>query len=43
VEFVNSLKKTIAICRTPEDTPAPAMSAEVKGRLLAAYRDSMRK
>jgi anti-sigma factor RsiW len=43
VEFVNSLKKTIAICRTPEDTPAPAMSAEVKGRLLAAYRESIRK
>ncbi len=42
VEFVNSLRKTVALCRTPmEPVGPPAVTAEVRARLLSAYRASM--
>lgn len=42
VEFVNSLKKTIALCRAPLDPPGPGpVTPELRAKLLAAYRKSL--
>jgi anti-sigma factor (TIGR02949 family) len=42
VEFVNSLKKTVELCRSAEETPEPPpLSDEVRQRLLEAYQRSM--
>lgn len=42
VEFLNSLKKTVALCRTAETPPEPPpLSEEVRERLLEAYRRSL--
>lgn len=43
VEFVNSLKKTIALCRQPMDPPGPPPSVPdgVREKLLAAFRASI--
>lgn len=42
VEFVNSLKKTVELCRSTETaTEPPPLSDEVRQRLLAAYQQSL--
>jgi anti-sigma factor (TIGR02949 family) len=42
VEFVNSLKKTVELCRSAEGTAEPPpLSEEVRQSLLAAYQRSM--
>jgi anti-sigma factor RsiW len=42
IEFVNSLKKTVALCRSAEGTAEPPpLSDEVRQRLLEAYQRSM--
>ena len=42
VEFVNSLRKAIAVCRQyrPEELPA-AVSQEARETLMAAYRQAL--
>ena len=42
VEFAESLRKTVALCRQyqPEQMPAP-ISESARGELLAAYRKMM--
>jgi anti-sigma factor (TIGR02949 family) len=42
VEFVNSLKKTVELCRTAGTAPEPPpLSDEVRQWLLEAYEQSM--
>jgi anti-sigma factor RsiW len=42
VEFVNSLRKTVELCRSAEGAPEPIpLSDEVRQRLLEAYQRSM--
>lgn len=44
VEFVNSLKKTVELCRSAGGSPEPPpLSDEVRQRLLEAYQQSMDK
>lgn len=43
VEFVDSLKKTIALCRgAGTQAEAPRLTAEVRDKLMVAYRASKR-
>jgi anti-sigma factor RsiW len=42
VEFVNSLKKSVELCRSSVTAPeAPPLSDEVRQRLLEAYERSL--
>ena len=44
VEFVDSLKKSIALCRGAEATQTPQpLSDDVRAQLLAAYRRALAK
>ncbi|HVX65457.1 MAG TPA: zf-HC2 domain-containing protein [Bryobacteraceae bacterium] len=40
IEFLNSLKKTVGLCKdcAPPDVPPPPLSAEARDKMLAAYR-----
>lgn len=44
IEFLNSLKKTVNLCHECEggEKPAP-LSGDARERLLAAWRDSLRR
>jgi anti-sigma factor (TIGR02949 family) len=42
IEFVDSLKKTVRLCKDCGPAPElPALSDEVRGRLLEAYKRSI--
>lgn len=44
VEFVDSLKKSIALCHGTEPTQQPPpLSDDVRAQLLAAYREALAK
>jgi anti-sigma factor RsiW len=41
IEFLNSLKKTVGLCKdcAPPDPPPPPLSPEARDKMLAAYRN----